>query len=437
MKKNNIFVWKNLYRRIFFLLFALFIFRVGSFIPIPGINVHVLEQFLIKKNNSIIEIFNTFSGGSLHRASIFALGVMPYISASIIVQLFTFLFSYFKDLKKDGEFGRIKLNQYTRYITLLLASVQSISLIIGLPYLPGMENIIFVSNFSFYMISILSLVTGTMFLMWLGELITERGLGNGVSLIICSSILSGLPYSVIQTLENFRIHSFSFLHIFFILLVIFFIIFFIVFFEGSIRKIFVFYSNRPLNKNMQILKNSTYLPLKINMAGVVPVIFSSSIVLFPAIILAYLVRIYPSNFVLLFLSISFQPNHYLYSFLYIFLIGFFCFFYTNLMFNSVDTANNLKKTGAYIQGIRPGYKTAEYIHNITIRLTFIGAIYTIFICLVPDIMRYFLHVPFYFGGTSLLIIVVVMMDFIAQVQTIIMSTKYTKILKKKKFFLKK
>lgn len=434
MKKNNIFKWNDLYNRLLFLFFSIFIFRIGSFIPIPGINVYVLEHFLNHKKNYILEVFNIFSGGSLNRASIFALGIMPYISSSIIMQLFTFIFPYFKELKKEGEYGKKHINKFIRYITLLLSFLQSFSLIFGLPYIPGMKNIILVSDFSFYLFSILSLVTGTIFLMWLGELITEKGLGNGVSIIICSGILSGLPFSFFQTIEDFKINSVSIFHIFMVLFFVFLVIFLVVFFESSQRKISIFYANNFINRNVHMLSKNIYLPLKLNMSGVIPVIFSSSLVLFPSIILTYLARIYPNNIYLLFFAVSLQPNHYLYILLHIILIVFFCFFYTNLMFNAHDTANQLKKTGAFVIGIRPGNQTAQYIQNIISKLTLIGAVYTIFICLVPDFMRYFLNVPFYFGGTSLLIVVVVIMECIIQIQTLVMSSKYKRLLNKNRFY---
>lgn len=426
----------SLTKRVFFLIGAILIFRIGSFIPIPGINIHVLQKFLIQKNNSILETFNLFSGGSLNRASIFALGVMPYISASIIVQLLTLTFNHLRELKKEGEYGKKKINLYTRYVTFFLSCIQSVGLIVSLPYFPGMKNIIISSSFSFYFIAVTSLVTGTIFLMWLGELITEKGLGNGVSLIIFSGIIAGLPKSIVDVLKYIYINKFSFIYFITILIIMIFVIYLVVFIESSQRKIIVYYARKQQNRHMYE-NNSSYLPLKINMAGVVPVIFSSSIILFPSIIFTYLNHTLNRITWLSYFFLSLSPNHFLYFFLYIFLIIFFCFFYTSVMFDVNDTANNLKKSGAFLPGIRPGIKTAMYIKKITLRLTLIGSIYTVFICLVPEIIRYLLNFPFYFGGTSLLILVSVIIDFISQIQTLIMSTQYKKVLKKAHFYLKK
>lgn len=425
----------NLKNRIWFLIGSILIFRIGSFIPIPGINISILQKFLIQKHNSILEIFNLFSGGSLNRASIFALGVMPYISASIIIQLLSVVCSSLKELKKEGEFGKNKINQYTRFITFFLACAQSFSVIIGLPYIPGMKNIIIRSGFEFYFPAVTSLVTGTIFLMWLGELITEKGLGNGISLIIFSGILAGLPKSIANTLEYFFLNQLNLFYCFLILITMVFVIYLVVVIEQSQRNIVVYYARQQQNRNMY-LKNSNYLPLKLNMAGVVPVIFSSSIILFPSMIATYFHNIFHEQKWFFSFLFSLRPNHFLYFLIYIFLIIFFCFFYTGLIFNVKDTSDNLKKSGAFLPGIRPGIQTAKYINKIVLRLTFIGSLYTVFICLMPEIMRYFFHVPFYFGGTSLLIIVVVIIEFITQIQTFIMSTQYTSVLKKANLFLK-
>lgn len=425
----------NLKNRIWFLIGAILIFRIGSFIPIPGINTNVLQQFLIQKNNSVLEIFNLFSGGSLNRASIFALGVMPYISASIIIQLLTVVFNFLKELKKEGEFGKNKINQYTKFLTFFLACFQAFSVIISLPYVPGMKNIIISSGFKFYFPAVTSLVTGTIFLMWLGELITEKGLGNGTSLIIFSGILAGLPKSLFNIIKYIFLHKLNIFYCLFVVMIMILTIYLVVLVERSQRNIIVYYSRQKQNRYMN-LHNSSYLPLKLNTAGVVPVIFSSSIMLFPSITATYFYNIYTEKWGVFNFLFSLRPNHFLYFVMYIFFIIFFCFFYTSLIFNVNDTSENLKKSGAFLPGIRPGIQTAKYINNIVLRLTFIGSLYTVFICLMPELMRYCLGVPFYFGGTSLLIVVVVIIEFITQIQTFIMSTQYTSVLKKAKLYLK-
>ncbi|VAX76786.1 preprotein translocase subunit SecY [Buchnera aphidicola] len=425
----------NLQKRILFVLISIIIFRIGSFIPIPGINIKVLEQFFLSKSASLLSMFNIFSGGSLNRASIFTLGVMPYISASIIMQLLTLIFSHLSHLKNDGAAGKKRLNQYTKYMTLFLSFIQSTSVIVGLPFLPGMENIIVSTNFSFYAVSVISLVAGTIFLMWLGEFITEKGLGNGISLIIFSGIISHLPSSFIQTLSLMKSRNFHFLHILLIFLVMFFVIFMVVFIESSQRRIVVCYARRQHGRRMHSSYNS-YLPLKLNMAGVTPVIFSSSLILFPSIIMTYCHHFFNDWIYLEKIFNFFECNYGIYLLINALLIIFFCFFYTNVMFNVSDTAINLKKSGAFLPGIRPGIRTAEYIQAIVFKLTIVGSIYTVLICLVPDLMHFLLEAPFYFGGTSLLIVVVVLMEFITHVQTLMMSTQYRQVLKKSNLYLK-
>lgn len=426
----------NLQKRIFLVLVSIIIFRIGSFIPIPGINVKVLEQFFIHKNSSLLSMFNIFSGGSLSRASVFTLGVMPYISSSIIMQLLTLIFSYLRNLKKEGEVGKKKINQYTKYLTLLLSIVQSISVVVGLPFLPGMKNIIVFPSFYFYLTAVTSLVTGTIFLMWLGELITEKGLGNGISLIIFFGIASNLPISMMKTFAVMRINNFHLLYMLFISLIIFLVIALVVFIESSQRKIIVCYARRQQGRRMYSSYNS-YLPLKLNMAGVVPVIFSSSLILFFSIIVTYSRHIFNNFFYLKCFLNCFNFNHSVHILMNIILIIFFCFFYTSVMFDAHETAMHLKKSGAFLPGIRPGIRTARYIKNIVFKLTTISSIYTVFIFLVPDIMHSLLKVPFYFGGTSLLVVVVVLMEFIVQIQTLMMSTQYKKILKKSNLYLKR
>ncbi|WP_075434103.1 preprotein translocase subunit SecY [Buchnera aphidicola] len=419
----------NLQKRIFLVLVSIVIFRIGSFIPIPGINAEVLKKVIFQNHSSFLSTFNMLSGGSLNRASIFALGVMPYISASIIIQLFTLIIPHFIALKQDGTAGKKKLSQYTKYMAFFISLIQSIGVVVSLPSLSGMKDIILCPDRYFYTSAITSLVTGTVFLMWLGEFITEKGLGNGVSLIVCSGIVSNLPLSCTQTLEIIRKNHFNVLYILSILFIIFFVTFIVVFIERSQRKIVVCYARRQQGMRMYSAHNS-YLPLKLNMAGVVPVIFSSSCVLLASLIFAYYRYIFGNSILFNRLFLFFQLHSSISIVANAGLIIFFCFFYTGVVFDVNETSTNLKKSGAFVPGIRPGIKTAEYINKIVSRLTALGAIYTVFLCLLPNIMRSFLKVPFYFGGTSLLIIVAVLMEFIAQAQTLMMSTQYKKILKK-------
>ncbi|QCI22932.1 preprotein translocase subunit SecY [Buchnera aphidicola] len=416
----------ELKQRIIFLIVAIVVFRIGSFIPIPGIDTTILSKILNEQNGSIVEMFNMFSGGALSRASIFALGIMPYISASIIVQLLTLVYPTLSEMKKEGESGRHKINQYTRYATLILALVQSIGIATTLPNIVGIRTIIINVDFYFYLIAIISLVTGTMFLMWLGELITEYGIGNGISIIIFIGIIAGLPSAIGNTIEKTRQGDLHFLLFLFILLLIFLVIFLVVFIERGQRKITVHYAQRQQGRRIYAAQ-STHLPLKLNMSGVIPAIFASSVVLFPATIISWCKV---SSQWLKTISFYLQPNQPLYLIIYISAIVFFCFFYTGLVFNPRETADNLKKSGAFISGIRPGEQTAKYINKIMLRLTLFGALYITFICLIPEFMRSAMNVPFHFGGTSLLIVVVVIMDFIIQIQTLIISNQYESMLKK-------
>jgi len=416
----------ELKQRIIFVIVALIVFRIGSFIPIPGIDTNILSKILNEQKGTIVDMFNMFSGGALSRASIFALGIMPYISASIIIQLLTLVYPTLSEIKKEGESGRHKINQYTRYATLILAFVQSIGMATSLPNISGMRTIIINADFYFYLIAVISLVTGTMFLMWLGELITEYGIGNGISIIIFIGIIAGLPSAIGNTIEKTRQGDLHFLLFLIVLMLIFLVIFLVVFIERGQRKIIVHYAQRQQGRRTYIAQ-STHLPLKINMSGVIPAIFASSVVLFPATIISWFKV---SNQWLKDISFYLQPNQPLYLILYISAIIFFCFFYTGLVFNPRETADNLKKSGAFISGIRPGEQTAKYINKIMLRLTLVGSLYITFICLIPEFMRSAMNVPFYFGGTSLLIVVVVIMDFIAQIQTLIMSNQYDSVLKK-------
>ncbi|WAI18870.1 MAG: preprotein translocase subunit SecY [Buchnera aphidicola (Brevicoryne brassicae)] len=423
--KKNI---SELKQRVIFLIIALIVFRIGSFIPIPGVDTTILSKILNEQKGTIVDMFNMFSGGALSRASIFSLGIMPYISASIIIQLLTLVHPTLAEIKKEGESGRHKINQYTRYATLILSLLQSIGIATSLPNILGMHTIIINPDFYFYLTAIVSLVTGTIFLMWLGELITECGIGNGISIIIFAGIIAGLPAAIGNTIEQTRQGNLHFLLFLFILILMFSVIFFVVFIERAQRKIIVNYAQRQRGRRIYTAQ-STHLPLKINMSGVIPAIFASSIVLFPVTIISWFKVSHKWEF-LKTVSFCLQPNQPLYLILYISAIVFFCFFYTGLVFNPRETADNLKRSGAFIAGIRPGEQTAKYIHKIMLRLTFFGSLYITFICLMPEFMRSIMNVPFYFGGTSLLIVVVVIMDFISQIQTLMMSNQYDSILKK-------
>ncbi|PPI86507.1 preprotein translocase subunit SecY [Candidatus Pantoea edessiphila] len=423
--KNNL---GQLKFRLLFLLISLVVFRIGSFVPIPGIDPTILTKILDQQRGTIIEMLNMFSGGALSRASIFALGIMPYVSASIIIQLLTTIHPSLSEIKKDGEAGRRKINQYTRYCTLILAVIQSLGIATGLPSMLGMHSLLFKPSLSFYLTAIISLVTGTIFLMWLGEQITERGIGNGISIIIFAGIVAGLPPAIGHTIEQARQGELNFLLLLFILIFIFTITYFVIFVERGQRRILANYAKRQQGRRMYAVQ-CTHLPLKVNMAGVIPAIFASSIILFPATMASWFGH--NNNWKWLStISLYLQPGQLLYVLIYASAIIFFCFFYTALVFNPRETADNLKKSGAFIPGIRPGEQTAKYINKVMTRLTLVGAFYITLICLVPEFMRTFMKVPFYFGGTSLLIVVVVIMDFMSQIQTLMMSNQYDFALKK-------
>ena len=414
--------------RLLFVLMAIIVFRLGSFVPIPGIDATVLAQLFEQQKGTIVEMFNMFSGGALERASVFALGIMPYISASIIVQLLTVMHPKMAELKKEGEAGKRKINQYTRYGTLALALVQAASIATGLPNM--MPGLVINPGFGFYFTAVVSLVTGTMFLMWLGEQITERGIGNGISLLIFVGIVAGFPSAVGQTIEMARQGDLHFLLLLFIVAIVVVVTWFVVFFERGQRRIVVNYAKRQQGRQV-FAAQSSHLPLKVNMAGVIPPIFASSIILFPGTIATWFGS--GEGMVANFfqeLALNLSQGQPLYIILYASAIIFFCFFYTALVFNPRETADNLKKSGAFIPGIRPGEQTSKYIDKVMTRLTLAGAAYITFICLVPEFMMVALNVQFYFGGTSLLIIVVVIMDFMAQVQTHLMSHQYDSVLKK-------
>ncbi|HIF9061633.1 TPA: preprotein translocase subunit SecY [Photobacterium damselae] len=412
--------------RLFFVLGAILIFRAGSFVPIPGIDAAVLADLFEQQKGTIIELFNMFSGGALSRASILALGIMPYISASIIVQLLTVVHPALAELKKEGESGRRKISQYTRYGTLVLATFQAIGIATGLPsMIPGL---VVNPGLGFYFVAVVSLVTGTMFLMWLGEQITERGIGNGISLIIFTGIVAGLPPAIGQTVEQARQGELHVLLLLLIAVISFAVIYFVVFMERGQRRIVVNYAKRQQGRRV-FAAQSTHLPLKINMAGVIPAIFASSIILFPGTLAQWFGQSENLGW-LSDISLALSPGQPLYVMLYAAAIIFFCFFYTALVFNPRETADNLKKSGAFVPGIRPGEQTAKYIDKVMTRLTLAGALYITFICLIPEFMMIAWNVRFYFGGTSLLIVVVVIMDFMAQVQTHLMSQQYESVLKK-------
>ena len=418
----------ELKRRLLFVLGAIIVFRAGSFVPIPGIDAAVLAQLFEQQKDTIVAMFNMFSGGALERASVFALGIMPYISASIIMQLATVVHPRLAELKKEGEAGRRKISQYTRWGTLILATFQSIGIATGLPNL--MPGLVIDPGFGFYFTAVVSLVTGTMFLMWLGEQITERGIGNGISILIFVGIVAGLPSAIGQTFEQARQGDLHLLLLLLIGVVVVAVTYFVVFVERGQRRIVVNYAKRQQGRKV-FAAQSTHLPLKVNMAGVIPPIFASSIILFPGTIATWFGS--GEGVVADFLqqvSMTLSPGQPLYVLLYAAAIIFFCFFYTALVFNPRETADNLKKSGAFIPGIRPGEQTSRYIDKVMTRLTLAGALYITFVCLVPEFMMIAWNVQFYFGGTSLLIIVVVIMDFMAQVQTHMMSNQYDSVLKK-------
>lgn len=409
--------------RLLFLVGALFIQRLGSHIPVPGLDpAKLAELFAQNSGGGILGLFNLFSGGALSRLTLFALGVMPYISASIIIQLLTAVWPTFEQLKKEGQSGRRKLTQYTRYLTLALATFQSF----GMAKFMASSSID--PNFSYYVTVTLTLVAGTMFLMWLGEQITERGVGNGISMIIFAGIVANLPSSIVNTLEKVRQGELHAIALILLLAMLIVVIAFIVFVERGQRRITVNYAQRQQGRKIYAAQTS-HLPLKINMSGVIPPIFASSIILFPATISQWFGQSSHINW-LTRISAALSPGQPLYIILFASAIVFFCFFYTALVFNPRETADNLKKSGGFLPGIRPGEQTAAYIDKVMTRLTVIGAIYITAVSLMPEFLVLFMNVPFYFGGTSLLIIVVVVMDFMAQIQAHLMSHQYEGLMKK-------
>ena len=418
----------DLRNRLVFLLLALVVYRVGAHIPVPGIDPGQLKELFKGQQGGILNLFNMFSGGALSRFTVFALGIMPYISASIIMQLLTYVVPTLEQMKKEGETGRRRITQYTRYGTLGLALFQSVGIAVALESSPGL---VLVPGFGFRMTAVFSLTAGTMFLMWLGEQITERGLGNGISILIFAGIAAGLPNAMGGLLELVRTGAMSIVVAILIVVVVVLVTYFVVFVERGQRKILVNYARRQVG-NKVYGGQSSHLPLKLNMAGVIPPIFASSIILLPATVVGW----FSSGQSMIWLKDiagALTPGQPIYVLLYASAIVFFCFFYTALVFNSRETADNLKKSGAFIPGIRPGDQTAKHIDKILVRLTLAGAVYITFVCLLPEFLILKYNVPFYFGGTSLMIIVVVTMDFMAQVQNYMMSQQYESLLKKASF----
>lgn len=418
----------ELRQRLLFVLGALVVYRIGAHIPIPGIDSKALA-LMFQQQGAILDMFNMFSGGALKRLSLFALGIMPYISSSIIMQLMAMVVPKLEEIKKEGESGRRKINQYTRYGTVILALFQSIGVGVALQNqsaggMPVVSN----PGVQFVFITSLSLVSGTMFLMWLGEQVTERGIGNGISIIIFAGIVAGLPPAIGGTLELARTGEMGPLSVILLFVIALLVTAFVVYVERGQRRIQINYPKMQHGSRPQG-GQSSFLPLKINMSGVIPPIFASSIILFPATIASWFGKAEQMSW-LQDLATALSPGQPIYIFCYAAAIMFFCYFYTAVIFNTKETAENLKKSGAFIAGIRPGHQTAAYIDGVMSRLTLIGGLYITLVCLLPEFLILYWNVPFYFGGTSLLIIVVVVMDFISQMQTHLISHQYESLLKK-------
>lgn len=414
----------ELWARLRFLFLAIIVYRIGAHIPVPGINPDRLAALFRQNEGTILSLFNMFSGGALERMSIFALGIMPYISASIIMQLMTAISPQLEQLKKEGESGRRKISQYTRYGTVVLALVQAIGMSVGL----GSQGVAFSNDFGFYFVAVTTFVAGAMFMMWLGEQITERGVGNGISMLIFAGIVAGLPRAIGQSFESARQGDINIFALIGVGLLAVAIIAFVVFIERGQRRIAVHYAKRQQGRKVFAAQTS-HLPLKVNMAGVIPAIFASSILLFPASLGSWFGQSEGLGW-LQDVAQAIAPGQPLNILLFIAGIVFFCFFYTALMFNPKDVAENLKKSGAFIPGIRPGEQSARYIDGVLTRLTMFGALYMTAVCLLPQFLVVAAHVPFYLGGTSLLIVVVVVMDFMAQVQSHLVSHQYESLMKK-------
>ena len=414
----------ELWSRLRFVLIAILVYRIGAHIPVPGINPDRLAAMFEQNQGTILSMFNMFSGGALERMSILALGIMPYISASIIMQLMTVVSPHLEQLKKEGEAGRRKISQYTRYGTVILATVQSLAMAVGL----AGQGIAFNADLSFYFVAVVTLVSGAVFLMWLGEQVTEKGIGNGISILIFAGIVSGLPGAVGQSFEAARQGDLNIIALLAIAVLALATIAFVVFMERGQRRITVNYAKRQQG-NKVFSAQSSHLPLKVNMAGVIPPIFASAILLLPASIGQWFGQADDMEWVQD-ISLALAPGQPLYILLFAVSIVFFCFFYTALVFNPKDVADNLKKSGAFIPGIRPGEQSARYIDTVLGRLTLFGALYITAVSLMPQFLIIAWNVPFYFGGTSLLIVVVVVMDFMSQVQSHLMSNQYSSLMKK-------
>ncbi len=415
----------ELWARLRFLLLAIVVYRIGTHIPVPGIDPERLASMFSQNQGTILGLFNMFSGGALERMSILALGIMPYISASIIMQLMSAVTPQLEQLKKEGESGRRKISQYTRYGTVILALIQATGMTVSL----AGQNLAYTQGFLFYFVAITSLVTGAVFMMWLGEQVTERGIGNGISMLIFAGIVAGLPSAIGQSLEQARQGELNILVLLFILVLCFVVIYGIVFIERGQRRIAVHYAKRQQGRK-SFAAQTSHLPLKVNMAGVIPAIFASSILLFPASVAQWFGQGQGNVEWLQELSMAIGPGQPLNIILFTVLIVFFCFFYTALMFNPEEVADNLKRSGAFVPGIRPGKQTANYIDGVLTRLTIFGSAYIAAVCLLPQFLVVAWNVPFYLGGTSLLIVVVVVMDFMAQVQSHLMSHQYEHLMKK-------
>lgn len=410
--------------RLMFVIVAILVYRLGAHIPVPGLDPVRLADYFNSQQNTIFGLFNLFSGGALSRVTVFAIGIMPYISASIVIQLFSVVSPTLEQLKKEGASGKRKLNQYTRYLTFVLALFQSLGMT---RWLAG-QGIALQPDFFFYFTSVTTLVTGTMFLMWLGEQITEKGVGNGISLIIFSGIVSNLPHAIAMVFQQVKEGQMQGLTLVMIAFIVVVVTGFVVFVERAQRRIRVNYAQRTQGRKVYAAQSS-HLPLKINMSGVIPPIFASSIILLPATLSQFFSKSSSMSW-LSDIGMALSPGQPLYLIVYGLAIVFFAFFYAALVFNPKDTADNLKKSGAYIPGIRPGEQTTRYIDGVMTRLTMSGAVYLVLVCLLPQVLMTTWHVPFYFGGTSLLIIVVVIMDFVAQVQAHLMSQQYDSLMKK-------
>lgn len=429
--KNNPNQQKNsfaeLRSRLFFVLLGLLVYRLGAHIPVPGLDPQKLASLFNEHQNTIFGLFNMFSGGALSRVTVFAIGIMPYITSSILIQLFSMVVPHLEQLKKEGETGQRKINQYTRYLTFILSIAHSFGMA---KWLAG-QHIALHADFVFYFTAVCTLATGSMFLMWLGEQMTEKGIGNGISLIIFSGIVSSLPQAIGSLFQQVKEGQMQFLSLLVIVAVVIAVTGFVVFVERGQRRIRVNYAQRTQGRKIYAAQSS-HLPLKINMAGVIPPIFASSMILIPATLAQFFGRGKGFGW-LSDVGLALSPGQPLYLIVYALAILFFSFFYTALIFNPKDTADNLKKSGAFIPGFRPGEQTSKFIDSVMTKLTLIGSLYLVLVCLLPQVLMYTWHVPFYFGGTSLLIIVVVIMDFVSQVQSHLMAQQYDSLMKKASF----